>query len=158
MTRPDDIERDVELDRAHELMMAVLDGECSDAERQEFEELIARRPDVAADWKRMQRVKEVTTTMGIARPTEEMWDRYRRTPLHRMERGIAWTLIASGAGILAATSLWLWLESMLASDLPLFVKIAIGAVMVGGALLLVSVLRERWSLSKHDPYSREVER
>lgn len=149
---------DLDLDRAHELMMAVLDGESTEAERHEFEALLAARPELAADWKRMQRLKEVTTTMGIARPTEEMWDRYKRMPLHRAERGIAWTLIAAGAGILAATSLWLWIESMVASDLPLFVKIAIGSVMVGGALLIVSILRERWHMSKHDPYSREVER
>jgi ferric-dicitrate binding protein FerR (iron transport regulator) len=149
---------DLDLDRAHDLMMAVLDGECTDDERREFDELLARRPDLAADWKRMQRLQEVTVTMGMARPSEEVWDRYRRTVLHRAERGIAWTLIAIGAGVLAATSLWLWIESWVASDLPLYVKGAIGAVMVGGALLIVSILRERWHLSRRDPYSREVER
>jgi anti-sigma factor RsiW len=149
---------DVDLDRAHELMMAVLDGECPDAERREFDELLARRADLAADWNRMQRLKEVTMTMEMARPSEEVWDRYRRTALHRAERGIAWTLIAAGAGVLAATSLWLWIESWVSSDLPLFVKIALASVMVGGALLLVSIVRERWHLSKRDPYSREVER
>jgi ferric-dicitrate binding protein FerR (iron transport regulator) len=149
---------DLDLDRAHELMMAVLDGECSEAERREFDELLARRPDLAADWTRQQRLKEVTMTMGMARPPEEVWDRYRRTVLHRTERGIAWTLIAVGAGVLAATALWHWLESWMASGLPLFVKIASGAVTVGGALLIVSILRERWHLSRRDPYSREVER
>jgi ferric-dicitrate binding protein FerR (iron transport regulator) len=146
------------LDRAHALMMAVLDDECTDDERVEFTELLARRPDLAADWSRMQRLKEVTMTMGMARPPEEVWDRYRRTPLHRAERGIAWTMIAAGVGVLGATSLWLWIESWLASDLPLFVKFAMGSVMVGAALLIVSILRERWQLSKHDPYSKEVER
>jgi hypothetical protein len=52
----------------------------------------------------------------------------------------------------------LWIESWLASDLPFFVKVAMGSVMVGAALLIVSILRERWHLSKQDPYSREVER
>jgi ferric-dicitrate binding protein FerR (iron transport regulator) len=149
---------DLDLDRAHDLMMGVLDGECTDDERREFDELLALRPDLAADWKRMQRLQEVTVTMGMARPSEEVWDRYRRSVLHRAERGIAWTLIAIGAGVLAATSLWLWIESWVASDLPLYVKGAIGAVMVGGALLVVSILRERWHLSRRDPYSREVER
>lgn len=149
---------DLPLDRAHALMMAVLDNECTGDERVEFTELLARRPDLAADWSRIQRVKEVTMTMGMARPPEEAWDRYRRTPLHRAERGVAWTMIAAGVGILGATSLWLWIESWLASDLPLFVKIAMGSVMVGAALLIVSILRERWQLSKHDPYSKEVER
>ena len=149
---------DPDLDRAHALMMAPLDDECSSAERQELDALLATRPELGADWSRLRRLKEVTMTMEIARPPEEVWDRYRRSGLHRAERGVAWALVAIGGGILAATSLWLWIESWLASDLPLFVKIALGSVMSGAALLLVSVLRERWVLSRRDPYSREVER
>ena len=149
---------EVELDRAHALMMAALDGECTAGERRELDALLAERPELAADWNRLQRLKEVTMTMGVARPPEEAWDRYRRSTLHRTERSVAWVLIAVGGGVLAATSLWLWIESWLASDLPLFVKVAIGAVLVGGALLLVSVVRERWFLWRQDPYSREVER
>ena len=146
------------LDRAHVLMIAALDGECTEDERRELDALLAARPDLAADWSRLQRLKEVTMTIDIARPPEEVWDRYRRSGLHRAERGVAWTLIAIGGGVLAATALWLWIESWLTSDLPLFVKIAIGIVMVGGALLIVSIVRERWLLSRRDPYSREVER
>ncbi|MBI4263093.1 MAG: hypothetical protein HY657_01845 [Acidobacteria bacterium] len=149
---------ELDLDRAHALMMAVLDRECTDAERRELDALLATRPDLADDWSRLRRVKEVTMTMEIARPPEEVWDRYRRSALHRAERRIAWTLIAVGAGVLGATSLWLWIESWLASDLPLFVKVAMGSLMVGAALLIVSILRERWHLWTHDPYSREVER
>jgi anti-sigma factor RsiW len=149
---------EVELDRAHALMMAALDGECTAGERRELDALLAERPELTADWSRLQRLKEVTMTMGVARPPEEAWDRYRRSPLHRTERSVAWVLIAVGGGILAATSLWLWIESWLASDLPLFVKVALGAVLVGAALLLVSVVRERWFLWRQDPYSREVER
>ena len=151
-------EQEPPLDRAHALMMAVLDGECTDADRRELDVLIASRPEVAADWARLQRVKEVTMTMDLARPPEEAWDRYRRTVLHRTERTIAWLLIGVGLGILAATSLWLWIESWLSSDLPLFVKIAMSAVMIGAALLLVSIVRERVYLFRRDPYSKEVER
>ena len=149
---------DPDLDRAHALMMAALDDECSNAERREFDALLAARPELAADWSRLRRLREVTMTLEIARPPEEIWDRYRRSALHRAERGLAWSLIAVGGGILAATSLWLWIESWLASDLPVLVKIALGAVMVGAALLVVSVVRERWVLSRRDPYSKEVER
>jgi anti-sigma factor RsiW len=151
-------EHESDLDRAHALMMAALDGECTEVERRELDALIAGRPDLAADWARLQRVKEVTMTMDLARPPEEVWDRYRRSAGHRTERAVAWVLIAIGIGALAATSLWLWVESWLVSDLPVFVKMAMGSVMVGAALLIVSILRERWQLSKHDPYSKEVER
>lgn len=149
---------DVDLDRAHALMMAALDNECTAGERLELEALLADRSDLAADWARLLRLKEVTVTMGMARPPEEAWDRYRRTALHRAERGVAWVLLAVGGGALAATSLWLWIASWLASDLPLFVKIALGGVTIGAALLVVSLVRERWFLARRDPYSREVER
>lgn len=146
----------LDLDRAHALMMAVLDGECTDLDRRELESHLARRPELNDEWNRLRRVKEVTVTMGIAQPPEEVWDRYRRSVLHRTERGIAWTLIAVGGAVLASIALWRWLEGWLASDLPPLVKFASGALMVGGALLLVSVCRERWTLSRRDPYSKGV--
>ena len=146
------------LDNVHALMMAALDGECTDAERRTLEGQLAQRPDLQAEWARLQRVKEVTMTMGVARPPEEFWDQFKRSPLHRSERGIAWTLIAIGAAILGVSALWAWIEAWLAADIPWVMKLASGSVAVGIALLLVSVLRERWVLSRRDPYSKEIER
>jgi anti-sigma factor RsiW len=146
------------LDDAHALMMAALDGECSEAERRRLDAHLAARPDLQAEWARLQRVKEVTMTMGVARPPEEFWDQFRRSALHRSERGVAWTLIAVGGGILAVSALWAWIEAWLAADIPWLLKLASGALAVGIALLVVSVLRERWVLSRRDPYAKEIER
>jgi hypothetical protein len=44
-----------------------------------------------------------------------------------------------------------------ATHLPRIVKIAIGTVMVGGALLTVSIVRERWHLSQRERYQSEAE-
>jgi ferric-dicitrate binding protein FerR (iron transport regulator) len=144
------------LDRAHALMMAALDNECTEEERRELEEHIARRPELEAEWTRLKRVKEVTMSMEAARPPEELWDRYRRSVVHRGERGVAWTLIAAGVATLGAWALWHWLEAWLARDLPIVVKVASAALMVGAALLLLSIVRERWHLRHRDPYSKEI--
>ena len=144
------------LDDVHALMMAALDGECTEAERQTLERQLANRPDLQAEWARLRRVKEVTMTMGVARPPEEFWDHFRRTPLHRTERGVAWALIAAGAAVLAVTGLWSWIEAWRAAPIPWPIKLASAAVAIGFALLIVSVLRERWVLSRRDPYSKEV--
>jgi ferric-dicitrate binding protein FerR (iron transport regulator) len=152
MTRGDDID----LDRVHELMMAALDGECSDADRRELEAQLARRPELRDEWRRLSRVKEVTMSMDIALPSEEVWDRFRVSVTHRAERGLAWTLIAVGCAILVGFAIVRWLEHWLAMDVPTTIKIASGAVAAGCALLLVSVLRERWVLSRRDPYSKEI--
>jgi ferric-dicitrate binding protein FerR (iron transport regulator) len=149
---------DMDLDRVHALMMAALDGECTDAERRELDVQVARRPELSAEWTRLKRVKEVTVSLDIARPPEEVWDRYRRSVMHRTERGLAWMLIAVGGAILAASALWRWLETWLAADVPLIIKVATGAMLVGASLLFVSVLRERWLLSRRDPYSKEIVR
>jgi len=149
---------DLPLDRAHALMMAALDGECSAEERGELERLLAGHPELSAEWNRLRRLKEVTVTMGLRQPPEEVWDRYRASVLHRTERSIAWILIVLGAAALGGTAFWLWLEAWLASDVPLVAKVASVALIAGGVLLAVSVIRERLFLHRRDPYSKEVTR
>ena len=152
MTRPDELD----LDRVHALMMAVLDGECADEERRELDAHLTHNPDLQAEWERLLRVKEVTMTIAVARPPEEVWDRYRTSVLHRTERGVAWFMIAVGAAVLGAVGLWKWIEAWLATDLRWEIKAASAALLIGVALLIVSVLRERWHLYRRDPYSKEV--
>lgn len=153
MTRADEMDRD----RLHALMMAVLDGECTEAERRQLEEVVAARPDVAGEWARLRRVKEVTMTMGVRQPPEEVWDRYRESTLQRIERGVAWLLIAAGGAVLAGWAIWVGLSHWLAdTGVPVIVRVAGVALAAGLVLLLVSAARERWFLSRRDPYSREV--
>lgn len=147
----------VDLDRAHALMMSSLDGESTAAEREELNGLLARDPGLAAEWKRLRRVKEVTATMTLRQPGNEVWDRFRISVMHRAERGVAWVLIAAGALILGIWGLWEWLETLLAdTGVPAVVKVGVVALLVGGLVLLVSVVRERFFLHRRDPYSREV--
>lgn len=149
----------MDLDRAHALMMAVLDGENTDAERRELETLLAGHHELAAEWARLRRVREVTATMQLRQPPEEIWDRYRASVLHRTERSIAWLLVLSGGSVLGGWVLWNWLGSLMAdTGIPFVIRIAIVALVIGLLILLLSVARERWSLHRRDPYSREVTR
>jgi hypothetical protein len=149
---------ETDLDRIHALMMAALDDECSDAERRELEALVVARPELTDEWNRLRRLKEVTVTMGLRQPPEEVWDRYRGSVLHRAERSIAWVLIALGAAILGLPALWHLIEEWFAADMPPAVRAGSAALFVGIVLLLVSVVRERWFLHRRDPYSKEVTR
>jgi anti-sigma factor RsiW len=146
----------IDLDRVHALMMAALDDECSSDERRELEASIEQNAALAAEWARLRRVKEVTTTVALYKPPEEVWDRYRVTLSHRVERSVAWILLLFGAAVLGGWGLWHWLGSVIRSDAPIIIKAAIVAVVAGGVLLLGSVVRERWFLHRRDPYSREV--
>lgn len=153
MTRHDEMEHD----RVHALMMAVLDDECTEVERVQLQEIVAAHPDVAVEWNRLRRVKEVTMTMGVRQPPEEIWDTYRESTLQRVERGIAWTLVAAGGAVLAGWACWQWLTHWIAdANVPLVVRVAGVALAAGLFLLLVSAVRERWFLHRRDPYSKEV--
>jgi anti-sigma factor RsiW len=152
MTSPND----VTLDRAHELMMAALDGEGSTTDARELESLLSGRPDLQAEWDRLRRVKQLTATVKLAQPPAEVWDRYSASVLHRAERGLAWILIAFGLSILGSLAAWRWLEQWWSASLPLPIRVATAALIVGASLLMVSVGRERWRMYRRDPYSKGV--
>ena len=151
---------DPEIDRVHALMMAALDGECSDAERQQLDTLLAAQPELADEWNRLRRLKEVTVTMDLRQPPQEVWDSYRTSVLHRSERSVAWTLILFGAAVLGIGARWRALAAMVAQwdEIPLEVRVGGVALAVGAVLLVASILRERWMLHRRDPYSKEITR
>lgn len=152
-------DREVDLDRARALLMAALDGELSTSERRELEGLVAGRPDLQAEWTRLARVKEVTVGMSLQQLPEEVWDRYWGSVYARVERGVAWVLVSAGAIVLAGYWLWHAVGEFLAgTDGPLTVRIAVVALALGGTILVISVLRERWYMGRRDRYSKEIVR
>jgi hypothetical protein len=149
----------VDRDRARALMMAALDDEISDTERAELKALIASAPDLDAEWHRLTRVKEVTSGLTLQPLPEELWDRYWASTYARVERGLAWILVSAGAIVLTAYAVWQAVSAFLAdTGEPLFVRVAIAAVAVGGTILLLSVVREKFWLSRRDPYQKEITR
>jgi anti-sigma factor RsiW len=153
VTHQDPLDRE----RVQQLMMAALDGEISAEEQRELDGLIAAHPDVAHEWRRFQRLKEVTTGMSLHTPPEETWDRYWQNTYRRTERGIAWLLVSIGAIVLGGY--WAW-HAVLAffepGSEPLGIRIAIAAVTIGLVILAVSVIREKVFTNRRDPYQKEV--
>jgi hypothetical protein len=67
-------------------------------------------------------------------------------------------LVSIGAIILLVYAAYNFVvETLNASDLPGIIKFSILAVVLGGAILLVSVIREKLILRRHDKY-KEVQR
>ena len=146
------------VEEARRLMMAALDGELLPGERTELDRLLAADTDLRAEWDRLSGVKEVTETMTLRRPPEETWDLYFESVYNRLERGTAWVFLSMGTLIVVGYGLWRALTSVLEdAGLPGYLKFGIFAVLFGGAILLVSVLRERLFVGKTDPY-RGIER
>ena len=143
---------------AHESMLLgkALEGALDEAEKREFEVLLERRPELREEFHSIKAVQEVTMAMNFKKPPEETWDRYWGGVYARLERGIAWTLISIGAAVVIAFAGYHAVLAFLEDTAsPLLLKIAVAALVLGGAILLVSVVREKLTLRKTDKY-REV--
>ena len=146
------------LERARQLMMAALDDELAGGEREELDRLLAEAPELRREWDRLHEVKEVTSTMSLRRPPEETWEQHFESVYNRLERGLAWILLSMGTIVLAGWALWVGLEQLWSTtELPMYVKIAIFAALLGLVILLLSVIREKLFVRRTDPY-KEVQR
>lgn len=142
----------------HESMLLgkALEGVLEESEKLEFEQLLEKRPELREEYQSIKAVQEVTMALNFKKPPEETWDRYWGGVYARMERGIAWALISIGAAIVIAfTGYHVVLAFLQDNSSPLLLKLAIAALVFGGAILLVSVVREKLTLRKSDKY-REV--
>jgi ferric-dicitrate binding protein FerR (iron transport regulator) len=149
----------VNRERARTLMMAALDDEISDADRTELKTLMAAAPDLDAEWRRLSRVKEVTSGLTLQPLPEELWDRYWASVYARAERGLAWILVSVGMIVLTGYAIWQAVRAFLGDvGEPLFVRVAIAAVALGGTILVLSVVREKFWMSRRDPYQKEITR
>ena len=139
-------------------MMAALDNELSSVEQAELERLLSSDKDLNREWDRLRAVKEVTKTMTFREPPEEVWDTYWVSVYNRAERSLGWLLISVGLIGVMAWAGWQWVDTLLAeAEIPIWVKLAIFATVLGGGIVFLSVVRERWFTRKHDPY-KEVKR
>jgi len=152
--RSSDVQAD---ERARHLMMAALDGELSASDHTELERLLDGDPALAAEWRQLKRVREVTKTMSMSEPSQEIWEGYWMGVYRRLERGIAWILVSIGAIVLLSWWAWEGLENLWRDqNLPILVRAGALAVIAGLVILLVSVVREKLVLRKTDPYKDVV--
>ena len=154
MSRPPD----AGTDRNEQLMMAALDGELSDADREELDRALAVDPQLAEEYHKMTQIRQMTRDLAVREPPEEVWQRFPKQALARVERGLGWLLVSFGAVVLAVYGTYQALRELFADpSVPFLVKAAVAALAAGLTLLLVSIGRERLSSYKHEPY-KEVER
>jgi anti-sigma factor RsiW len=146
-----------DLDRVRALMMAALDGEATEEDRAELESQLAQQPALRQEFASLSRAREVTAAMTLRQPPQEVWDSYWTSVYRRAERGVAWVLVSLGAIVLLVWGAWQAIQDLLPpSDRPGPVRVAVLALIAGGAILLVSVIRERLHTWRRDRYSKEV--
>ncbi len=138
--------------------MAYIDDEMTRGEKSEFEKHVAECARCAAELEKLRRVKKMTGRIRMADLEDQEWDRYWGGIYNRVERFLGWILLSVGAIITISWGMFHALRELLADPtVPLVVRFAIFGVVVGLAILFVSVARQRYFAWKSDPY-REVKR
>ncbi|MBN1637576.1 MAG: hypothetical protein JW866_01320 [Ignavibacteriales bacterium] len=141
-------------ERFNILCMKALDNEFnSDNEILEFQEYIKKIPEFKIEYEEFKRIKELTKKMNLRSPNDDIWKVYRMKIMNRIERSIAWIIFLAGCAIILAFGGYKAIEALLNNTrIDLILKIGIIATLSGGLFLLLSVIKEKITLWKSDPY------
>lgn len=120
-----------------ESLMAYLDGELSDEEARQVERLLEQHPEWAEEAREMAALVDASGRQRLRQPPPEIWDRYWEEIEDRIGKHIGWWLMAIGGFLLAAYGS---VKILLLAENS-FVRIGLGLLILGFAILFLSVLR-----------------
>ena len=139
------------------LIEKCFDNELNVDEKTEFDSLLQNK-DLKNEFEEQKRVKEVLGKMKLKNPTVEVWDKYWLGVYNKLERGIAWIAVSVGFLILIIYGSIEAVEKFLVdTQTPEIVKFGISILVIGGLILLFSVIREMFFTHTRDKY-KEVQR
>ena len=135
------------------LAMAYVDGELTAEGRAEFELRLQQSSELR---RAVAELKELELLARAAAPREPMdheWAALARDPVQRGALGLGYALVGLGLLGLGAFALF----EVCTCDVPLWLKLSLAALLVGGGVLLGATLRARLRTLPLDPY-RKVQR
>lgn len=148
----------MDCEEIQKLMMAYLDGEISEEQKNLVEKHLATCEKCKAEFDSFTQLKEVTDKVKLADLKEDIWAGYWKGVYRRIERGAGWIFLSIGAIVLLALGVFQFFKNLfLDPGVSFIVKIGIGFLAFGVIVLLVSILRERVFAYKHERY-KEIEK
>ena len=136
-----------------------VDDELSVADRQRLESHLRACDACRRELEELVAFKEHLTMIKFKEPSDAELERYWRSIYNRLERRVGWILFSLGAIVVTCWAAFKAIEEMIQDpSVSLVLKVGVVALIVGGAVLFVSLVRERLTVRKTDKYSREVER
>ncbi|MFH1616300.1 MAG: zf-HC2 domain-containing protein [Planctomycetota bacterium] len=136
-----------------DLMMGYLDNELEEQQKRNFEKHLAGCEGCQQELKEFRQLKELTESVGMAEPEEQVWRQYWGGVYNRIERGLGWILLSIGAVLLIIYGGFKAIEEMIKDPaVGIVLKIGLLVVIAGLAILFVSVLRECLYFRKKDRY------
>lgn len=129
--------------------MRLLDGEMTDAERQQYEEHVRECDDCQRELKDLGRIVGLTNELRLRTPDDEFWEGYWESVYRRSERSTGFFLVVTG---IVAVLLWGLYKALTSPQLLTYEGISVAVILLGLVIIFVSVARERYHESKNDPY------
>ena len=140
------------------LLAGYQDGELDPEQKRIVEEHLRTCALCRNELARLEKVKEVTRKVQYKDLPLEVWEGYWQGIYRRVERGLGWIFLSIGAIImLAVGAFYLVSDFFLDPTVGIFPKFGVGALIIGGIFLLVSVGRERIFAYNRERY-KEVQR
>lgn len=136
-------------------VMRYIDGEMNNTERETFKKHLESCDTCKSLLKEISSLKEVTDFMKIADLPEAVWEKYWNSIYNRIERSVAWLFFILGSLILTGYGIY---NVIIDPSLHNIVGLGVLFVVIGLAILFLSVLREKIAVSKADRYISEVKR
>ena len=136
-----------------DMMMGYLDNELSDEQKRQFEEHLTGCPECTKELKEFRKLKAITDEVTLVEPEDKLWQDYWGGIYNRIERGLGWIIFSIAAILLIIYGGFRAIEKMLEDPaVELIFKIGLLLLLVGLAILFVSVMRERiyfWSKDRY---------
>ena len=135
------------------LMMGYLDGELDEQQQKMFTEHLNQCPDCQKELAEFKEIKQLADEMALTEPQDELWQHYWKNVYNRFERMAGWICMSIAAILLLIYGGFKLIEKIIQDPtIDIVLKIGLVALIVGVAILFVSVARERLYLQKKDPY------
>ncbi len=136
-----------------DLMMAYLDGELDDAQKNTLEAHLKTCPQCQSELDEFNKLKDLTDSISLAEPEDHVWEHYWDNVYNRAERHLGWILSSLGGIVLFIYGGYLATKTIIMNPgVDLIFKVCLVVLIVGCAILFVSVLRERLYFWQKDRY------
>ncbi len=136
-----------------ELLMGYLDNELDNEQREDLERHISSCAECSAELKEFRELKKITDEVTLVEPEDKMWEQYWGSIYNRIERGIGWILFSIAAIVLVTYGGFKVIEDVVKDPtVGVVLKAGLVVLIVGLAILFVSVVRERIFFWKNDRY------
>lgn len=141
-----------------ELLNKFISGDISESEGEHFREHLVSCRRCQQEMNQYDALEDMMKKMKLKDPEDTMWEGYWSSIYNRLERGFGWIIFSVGAIMLLFYGSFKLVEQLIADPtVATIVKAGILALLLGLAVLVVSILRQQLFAYRNERY-REVQK